>query len=109
MARSMIERPRNPAERAEIGRRQIRDAAGASDHHDGIDPRRQQVADMRQQRPPVVERRRLLAAKAARSPAGEDRTQDQETFSSRTGTDFAAGTWLCSALWVTDIRMLHSG
>jgi len=62
-----------------------------------------------EQRPPGGQGGRLVPSESAGAAAGEDRGEDQAVRSTRTGTDLPAGTWLCSALWVTGIRMLHSG
>lgn len=49
------------------------------------------------QRLAAEQRERLVAAEAARRAARDDRAEDQPAFSSLTGTDFPAGTWLSSA------------
>lgn len=105
----MVERPGDAAERTEAGTRQVGYSAGPPDDDDGRDVLADQRAGMVDQRPPLEQRRRLVATEPTRLPPGEDRAQDQDVRSTRTGTDLPAGTWLCSALWLIGIRTLHSG
>ena len=109
----MMQRRAQPAERTEAGRRPVGQTGQAGpvppDNRQRINLRPQPGDDMVDQRLIAKLCRPLVAAEAARLAAGEDRGEDQAAFSTRTGTDFPAGTWLCSALCVTGIRMLHSG
>ena len=113
MRGGVIERAGDAAKRPQIGRRQIGNTARPADHDDGIDVGGEPFADVIEQGTAVQQRTCLVTAEPARSSAGQDRAEDeaadQAALSSRTGTDFAAGTWLCSALCLTDMRMLHSG
>lgn len=103
------QRARDAAQRPQPRRGQVGDAIAPADDHDGIDMAADPLPGMAEQRPAVQQGCGLVAAEAARSAACQDRPEDQATFSNRTGTDFAAGTWLCSALCVTGISTLHSG
>ncbi|PAV71835.1 hypothetical protein WR25_11233 [Diploscapter pachys] len=98
LRRCVVQRARNAAERAKAGGRAIRDPTLSPHDNHRVGPARAGVADVREQWPPVPQCGGLVAAEAARLAAGKDRGEDQAAFSTRTGTDFPAGTWLCSAL-----------
>jgi hypothetical protein len=91
-----MQRRRDAAERAEPGTRAIGQAQPtlpvAPDQHDCVDARANRRGGMFDQRRPAEQRLGLVAAEAGRSPAGDDRTEDQRITSNLTGTDFPAGT-----------------
>ena len=97
MARRMAHGTGDAAQRPQARPRTVTDPLGAPHDDDGRDVRDQRGADMVDQAPPREQGRSLVAAETARLPARQDRTQDQAARSTRTGTDFAAGTRLCSA------------
>ncbi len=90
----MVERRGDPAQRSEPGGGKVGDPAVAADHHHRIDMRGQLRADQIDQPRTVEQRDGLVAAETTGLPAGQDRAEDQALRSTRTGTDFAAGTWL---------------
>ena len=109
----MVQRPRYAPQRPQIGPRQVADQAIPARDHRVIDMRPEQRTGVVSEPTTGEQRLRLVRPEPRRSPARQDDAEDpgraQRVFSIRTGTDFAAGTWLSRAWCATGISRLHSG